>query len=238
MSFLFTDVTDGSTSISGVNATLTQGSTTVTTFSFGNSDKYVDTLSLTAGATYKLLLDPQGSNAGSITATVYSVPADATVAGTLGSTSAGRWARPARAPRSPSAAPPDICCRLVLERHHRKPAVQPDRRQADRRRPARSSSSFSLYGARHHDRADHAAGHRHLHARVRSQRQPTPAGSTSTCYDVPADATATATIGGGNVTATTTVPGQNGQISFTTTTATRSRSATTCPAPARPPSRC
>ena len=220
MSFLFTGVTSGSTSISGVNATLTQGSTTVTTFSFGNSDKYVDTLSLTAGATYKLLLDPQSSNAGSITATVYSVPADSTVSGTLGATSAVSVGTPGQGAKVTFSGTSGHLLSLWFSSVTiGNPLFNPTAVKLTG--PTGTLvSSFSLYG---HDTMIEPIT---LPATGTYTLSFDPNGSYTggfnlALYDVPADATATATVGGGNVTATTTVPGQNGQISFTTTTATQ-----------------
>jgi hypothetical protein len=219
MSFLFTNVTDGSTSVSGINATLTQGSTTVTTFTFGNSDKYLDTLTLTAGATYKLLLDPQGANAGSITATVYSVPADATVAGTLGSTSAVSVGTPGQgakvtfagtAGHSFSAWFSSVTIGSSLFNPTAVKLLSPT---------GTTVASFSLYA--HDTMFDPVL----LPATGTYTLAFDPNGSNTGgfnvgIYDVPAAATATATIGGGNATATTTVPGQLGQVSFTSTSAT------------------
>jgi hypothetical protein len=219
MSFLFTAISSGSTSISGINATLTQGSTTVTTFSFGNSDKYVDTLSLTAGATYKLLLDPQGATAGSITASVYSVPGDATVAGTLGSTSAVSVGTPGQgakvtfsgtAGHSFSAWFSSVTIGNPLFSPTAVKLLSPT---------GTTVSSFSLYA--HDTMIDPVV----LPATGTYTLAFDPSGSNTGgfnvgIYDVPAAATATATIGGGNATATTTVPGQLGQISFTSTSAT------------------
>jgi len=220
MSFVFTGISAGSTSISGINATLTQGATTVSTFTFGNSDKYVDTLSLTAGATYKLLLDPQGANAGSITATVYSVPADATGSGTLGGaavpmsvTTPGQGAKvtfAGTAGHSFSAWFSSVTIGSALFNPTVVKLTSPT---------GTTVSTFNLYA--HDTMFDPVV----LPATGTYTLSFDPNGSYTggfsvLLYDVPADATATATIGGGGVTVTTTVPGQNGQFSFTSTSAT------------------
>jgi len=54
--------------------------------SFDSSGDFLDPISLPADGTYKLVLDPQSFFLGNVTATLYDVPADATVAGAIGST--------------------------------------------------------------------------------------------------------------------------------------------------------
>ena len=57
------------------------GSVAASISSFGTSPAFLDPVSLPTSGTYTMLLDPQGSSVGSMTATVYDVPAD--VAGTI-----------------------------------------------------------------------------------------------------------------------------------------------------------
>ncbi len=56
------------------------------TGSFGTSGEFIDPFTLPVDGLYKLVLDPQSFWIGTVTATVYDVPADATAAGALGST--------------------------------------------------------------------------------------------------------------------------------------------------------
>jgi hypothetical protein len=218
-SFLFTNITDGSTTISGINATLTTGSTTVTTFSFGNSDKFVEPLTLTAGANYKLTLDPQGTNAGSITATIYAVPADSTTTGTLGAAaSAVTVTTPGQGAKLTFTGTAAHSLSLWFSGNTiGNPVFGPTAVKLTSPSGA-VVSSFSLYS---HD----------------TMIEPIVLPSTGTytlwfdpngsntgtfnvaLYDVPADATGSNTIGGGNVTATTTTPGQNAAFTFTSTSA-------------------
>ena len=54
------------------------GSVAAAVTSFGTSPAFLDPVSLTTTGTYTVLLDPQGSSVGAMTATVYDVPADVT----------------------------------------------------------------------------------------------------------------------------------------------------------------
>ena len=54
--------------------------------SFDASGDFIEPFTLPADGTYKLVLDPQSFSLGTITATLYNVPADATAAGAIGST--------------------------------------------------------------------------------------------------------------------------------------------------------
>jgi hypothetical protein len=56
--------------------------------SFGTSGDFIDPLTLPADGTYKLVLDPQSFYLGTVTATIYDVPNDASVAGAVNTTSA------------------------------------------------------------------------------------------------------------------------------------------------------
>ena len=58
----------------------------LTSGSFDSSGDFLDPISLPTDGTYKLVLDPQSFFLGNVTATLYNVPADATVAGAIGST--------------------------------------------------------------------------------------------------------------------------------------------------------
>jgi hypothetical protein len=219
VSILLNGITDGTTGSSGITATLSKAGVTVSSFTFGNSDKFVEPMTLTAGAAYKLLLDPAGSNAGSITTTVYSVPPDAsfpaltlgtptaisvaipgqnmttTFTGTLGH-SLSLWfdtntiGNPISSPTVVTLTSPTNATVYTYNLYQHDSMVEPVVLPAN----GVYTLSFNPNGAN--------------------------LGSFNvTAYDVPADATATATMGGPTVTATTTVPGQNAQFTVVTTSA-------------------
>jgi hypothetical protein len=72
-------VTIGSSAISGTTVTLMKGTTTVGLPTVvGTNGGYIDVTTLATAGTYTIKVDPQGVNTGSLTATLYTVPADAT----------------------------------------------------------------------------------------------------------------------------------------------------------------
>jgi hypothetical protein len=79
VSVKLTNVSIGSNAVSGTTVTLLKGTTAVgLPTAVGTNGGYVDTTAtLTAGATYTIKVDPQGVNTGSMTVTLYTVPADA-----------------------------------------------------------------------------------------------------------------------------------------------------------------
>jgi hypothetical protein len=83
VSVKMTNVSIGSNPISGTTVTLMKGSTMVSApVLVGTNGGYIDTsATLTSGATYTIKVDPQGVNTGSMTVTLYTVPADS--AGTI-----------------------------------------------------------------------------------------------------------------------------------------------------------
>jgi hypothetical protein len=225
VSFLFTNTTAGSPGISGITATLTQGATTVATWTFGNNDKFVDPMSLTNGATYKLLLDPSGQNAGSITTTIYSVPADATTTATVAT----------------SATMPGTAANLSIGTPGQNGSITftgtvghllsmnftnvtignvwGSSTAVTLLSPSNTAVTGGSFYLNAHDTFIEpitlpATGTYTL------KFDPTGAytgGFSLNLYDVPADATGAATVNGSTSAATTTVPGQNMQVSFTTT---------------------
>ncbi len=220
VSILFTGVTAGTTPINGVNATLTTGATTVTSVSFGNSDKFIEPLTLTAGATYKLTLDPQGGNAGSITTTIYSVPADASFGGTLGSATAVAVATPGQGAKLTFAGTAGHSLSLWLSGNTIGSAISGPTLAKLTSPTGATVETFNLYA---HDTMVEpvvlpSTGTYTLSFDPYSSNTGT---FSATPYDVPADAAATATVGGGGVTMTTTVPGQNNQLTVTTSSATQ-----------------
>jgi hypothetical protein len=62
--------------------------------SFGTSGEFIDPFTLPVDGLYKLVLDPQSFSLGTVTATVYDVPADATAAGAIGSTTVNTVSTP------------------------------------------------------------------------------------------------------------------------------------------------
>ncbi|HSD02296.1 MAG TPA: hypothetical protein VLB81_08010 [Gaiellales bacterium] len=79
VSIKMTNVSIGSP-IGGSTVTLMKGSTMVSAPALvGTNGGFIDTTAtLTSGATYTIKIDPQGVNTGSMTVTLYTVPADAT----------------------------------------------------------------------------------------------------------------------------------------------------------------
>lgn len=80
VSIKMTNVSIGSSAITGTTVSLMKGSTTVgLPTTVGTNGGYIDTAAtLTSGANYTIKVDPQGLNTGSMTVTLYTVPADAT----------------------------------------------------------------------------------------------------------------------------------------------------------------
>src|SRR5690349_10610300 len=58
----------------------------LTSGSFDTSGDFVDPMTLPVDGTYKIVLDPQSYFLGTVTATIYNVPGDATASGAIGST--------------------------------------------------------------------------------------------------------------------------------------------------------
>ena len=72
-------VTIGSNAVSGTTVTLLKGTTTVgIPVGVGTNGGYIDVTTLATAGTYTIKVDPQGINTGSLTAQLYTVPADAT----------------------------------------------------------------------------------------------------------------------------------------------------------------
>ena len=72
-------VTIGSNAVSGTTVTLLKGTTTVgIPVGVGTNGGYIDVTTLATAGTYTIKVDPQGVNTGSLTAQLYTVPADAT----------------------------------------------------------------------------------------------------------------------------------------------------------------
>jgi hypothetical protein len=193
--------------------------TTVSTFPFGNSDHFVEPMTLTAGATYKLLLDPSGTNAGSITTTIYSVPADPTVAGALGTTSPISVGTPGQGAKLTFAGTAGHLMSLWFDTVTiGNPIFNPTVVTLT----TQTGTVVTTYNLLQHNTFFEPVT---LPTTGTYTLSFNPNGANTgsfnvTPYDVPADATNTAIVGGSGVTATTTVPGQNGQISFTTTSNT------------------
>jgi hypothetical protein len=64
------------------------------TGSFDASGEFIEPFTLSVDGTYKLVLDPQSFFLGTVTTTVYDVPADATAAGAIGSTTVNTVSTP------------------------------------------------------------------------------------------------------------------------------------------------
>ncbi len=218
-SILFNNITAGSPGGTGIVATLTQGSTTVGSWTFGNSDKFIDTLNLTAGATYKLLLDPQGQNAGSITTTVYSVPADATTTATVNTTNPGTSSSLSIGTpgQNGSITFSGTAGHQLAQSYTLVTIGQAFGTGTTVTLLSPSNAVVSTFPLSAHDTFIEPVT---LPSTGTYTLKFDPAGSytggfTLNLYDVPADATATAAINGNGGDALSTIPGQNMQISFT-----------------------
>ena len=169
-------------------------------------------MTLTAGATYKLMLDPAGTNAGSITATIYSVPADATPRPRRQRLTAISVAIPGQSIKTTFAGTAGHPLSIWFSGDTiGNPISSPTVVTLTSPTSTTVKTTFNLYA---HDTMIEPVT---LPSTGTYTLSFNPNGANLgsfnvTAYDVPADATATATVGGGNVTATTTVPGQNGQI--------------------------
>ena len=86
VSLALADASFGSSTCCGARVSVLEpgGATLVAAMSFGTSGGFVDTVTLPADGTYTILLDPQGTATGSVTLTLYDVPADASAAATPG----------------------------------------------------------------------------------------------------------------------------------------------------------
>jgi hypothetical protein len=219
VSILLNGITDGSGPTLGITGTLTTGATTVTSFTFGNSDKFVEPITVTAGATYKLLLDPAGSNTGSITTTIYSVPADAAFTSTLGAPTAISVAIPGQNMKTTFTGTAGHQLSLWFDTVTIGNPISNPTIVTLTSPTSTTVTTFNLY--QHNTMIEPVT----LPSTGTYTLSFNPNGANTgsfnvTPYDVPADATNTATIGGGKVTATTTVPGQNAQFTFSSTSAT------------------
>jgi len=89
VSLKLTNVSIGASAISGTTVSLLRPDTTVlASVNVGTSGGFLDTQLLAQAGTYTLRIDPQGGNTGSITLTLYDVPADPTTAISAGGSAA------------------------------------------------------------------------------------------------------------------------------------------------------
>ena len=219
-SIQFSNVTAGSPGATGIVATLYQGSTQIgSPWTFGNNGLFIDTMSLTNGVTYKLLLDPQGQNSGSVTTTIYSVPADATTTATVNTTNPGTAASlsigtpgqngsitfSGTTGHSLSMSFSNVTIGNAFGAGTTVTLLSP------------SNATVTSFTLNAHDTFIEPVA---LTSTGTYTLKFDPSGNFTggfnlNLYDVPADATGTATINGTTQTATTVVPGQNMQVSFT-----------------------
>jgi hypothetical protein len=222
-SIQFSNVTAGSAGATGVVATLYLGSTQVGgPWTFGNIGSFIDSMNLTAGSTYKLLLDPQGQNAGSITTTIYSVPADATTTATVNTSSPGTAANLSFGTPGQNGS-----ITFTGTAGH---AVSLYFTNVTIGNASGSGTAVTLWSPSNTQVANSSFTLNQHDTLIEPVTLPStgtytlkfdPAGNFTggfslNVYDVPADATGTATINGTSTTATTVVPGQNMQITVVT----------------------
>jgi subtilisin family serine protease len=86
VSFKLTNVTIGTSCCSGAKVSLVRpdGIVLVSPTYFGTNGGFVDVKTLPVSGTYRIVLDPQGNATGSVTVTLYDVPADASGSVSIG----------------------------------------------------------------------------------------------------------------------------------------------------------
>ena len=185
---------------------------------FGTSGGFIDVKTLAATGQYTIFIDPQDTDTGSITLTLYDVPADPTSSITPGgsavtvtttvpgqnatSTFNGTAGQRISLRLTNVTIGTSVCCSVRVSIRN------PDGTNLVAPTFVGTSGGFI-------DVKTLAATGQYT---IFVDPQDTDTGSiTLTLYDVPADVTGTVTIGGAAVNVTTTVPGQNGSLTFTGT---------------------
>jgi hypothetical protein len=190
------------------------GSTLVST-TFGTSGGFIDTTALPVSGTYTVVLDPQGGTTGSLTTTLYDVPADVSapiVAGgapaTVATSTPGQNARltfSGGAGQRVSLQLSDSCCTAQVS------LLRPD---------GTTLASITTFGS------GGFLDTTTLPSTGTYTILVDPLGSatgsmTLTLFDVPADVTGSIVAGGPTVRVTVSTPGQNARLTFTGTAGQR-----------------
>jgi subtilisin family serine protease len=86
ISLKLTSVTIGSSCCNSANVSVLKpdGTTLISSTAFGQNGGYVDVKTLPVSGSYRILIDPQSNGVGSVTATLYDVPPDVGLNGSIG----------------------------------------------------------------------------------------------------------------------------------------------------------
>jgi YD repeat-containing protein len=198
------------------------GSTLVTPTFFGTSGAFIDVQILPATGTYTILVDPQGTDIGSATLTLYDVPADPTpsitpggAAVTVTTTVPGQNARPTFSGTANQRISLQLtnvtigtstCCSVRVS------ILKPD---------GTTLVSPTLFGTSGGFIDVQTLPTTGTYTIVVDPHSADVGSATLTLNDVPADATASITPGGAPVTVTTTISGQNASVTFNGTASQR-----------------
>jgi hypothetical protein len=219
-SIVLSGITAADTPIGGITFSVLNpaGTAVVRAFNAGTAGKFVQPFAISTTGTYKLTIDPLYDNFGSVTATIYTIPADSTAPITLGGT-----------PATATTTAPGQNARLTFSLASAKkvsfkmsnstigvdPFFGTKVSIVNTATNATVLTAFNVGSSdEFHDPVSLSAGN---YAFVVDPQDDLTGSLTFQAYDVPADATATATVGGAAAVITTTVPGQNGKITFTGT---------------------
>ena len=218
LSFKFGAVAGGAWKVSVANPDAT---TLVSSLTVGTSGAFVDTKTLAQTGTYTISLNPQSSATGTMTVTVYDVPADAT--GTI---------TPGGAPVSATVTTPGQNASLTFAGTAGQ-RISLKLGNVTIGSSAISGTSVSILNPDATTLASVVVGTSggFLDTKtlpqtgtytIRIDPQGANTGSiTLTLYNVPPDATGAITVGGGAVAVTTTTPGQNASLTFSGTAGVR-----------------
>jgi hypothetical protein len=185
------------------------GSTVVAPTTFGTGGGFIDARELAADGTYTILVDPQGAATGSVTLTLWDVPADASAtispggsAVTITTTTPGQNARLTFAGTAGQRVSMRIAAGCCTSRYT---LVDPDG-------VAVTAPVIVGAGGGFMDTATLPATGTYV---ITVDPQGAAVGATTvTLFDVPADVVGTAVVGGPSVTVSTTTPGQNAVVGF------------------------
>ncbi|WP_374455287.1 IPT/TIG domain-containing protein [Nocardioides sp.] len=222
VSIQLTDSTFGSSSGSATVAVRSpDGSTLRSSTGFGTSGVFLDTLTLPVAGTYRIVIDPQGTNTGQVDATVNDVPADPVATTTPG----GDTARiTTTVPGQNGTVTFDATTgqRVSIELTGATFGTSSSSARVSLLRPDGTAlvtaTNFSNSGTFIDTKTLPTTGTYTLLI----DPQGTNTGQVdATVNDVPADPVATTTPGGDTARITTTVPGQNGTVTFDATTGQR-----------------
>jgi hypothetical protein len=217
VSLNLTNVTIGTSTCCAAKVSILKpdGTALVVATYFGKNGLFIDTKTLPVSGTYKILIDPQGSSTGSVTLTLYDVPADAGGSITAGGASAsisttvpGQNAALSFAGTANQRVSVKVAAAFATKVTILKPdgvALAP-------------AVSLAAGGGFVDTKTLATAGTYKVHIDPQGAATGT---TTVTLYDVPADVSGTIVPGGAAETVTMNVPGQNGRLTFAGTAGQR-----------------